>query len=55
MQNFIKKFLLLLLCVPSVTMVALPAVSMGHVSMHFSQYSDTMVTMLLTVPNLSVI
>lgn len=51
---FMRKTALLLLCVPSVTMVSLLSASVPYIAKTYSQYSETIVTMLLTIPNLSI-
>lgn len=50
-----KKFTLLLLCIPPVTMTALLSPAMASICEDFPQYSNAVVTLLLTVPSLSII
>ena len=54
MREFMKKVTLLLLPMPSSMMVALLSASMLQIYAAYPQYSESIVTMVLTIPNLTV-
>ncbi len=54
MREFLKKLTLLLLPMPSSMMVALLSASMLQIYAEYPQYSESTVTMILTIPNLTV-
>ena len=54
MREFLKKITLLLLPMPSSMMVALLSASMLQIYAEYPQYSESTVTMILTIPNLTV-
>jgi len=55
MKEFMKKLSLLLLCIPSASMVALLTSSLIYILAEYSQYSESLVTMIVTIPSLTVI
>ena len=54
MREFMKKVSLLLLCMPSSMMVALLTSSLIYIYQEYAYYSESIVTMVLTIPNLTV-
>lgn len=54
MREFMKKVSLLLLCMPSSMMVALLTSSLIYIYQAYPTYSESIVTMVLTIPNLTV-
>ena len=54
MREFMKKVALLLLCMPSSMMVALLTSSLIYIYQAYPTYSESVVTMVLTIPNLTV-
>ena len=54
MREFMKKVALLLLCMPSSMMVALLTSSLIYIYQAYPTYSESIVTMVLTIPNLTV-
>ena len=54
MREFMKKVSLLLLCMPSSMMVALLTSSLIYIYQEYADYSESIVTMVLTIPNLTV-
>lgn len=54
MQAFMKKVSLLLLCMPSSMMVALLTSSLIYIYQAYPTFSESIVTMVLTIPNLTV-
>lgn len=54
MREFMKKVSLLLLCMPSSMMVALLTSSLIYIYQEYASYSESIVTMVLTIPNLTV-
>lgn len=55
MKEFMKKVSLLLLCMPSSMMVALLTSSLIYIYQEYASFSESIVTMILTIPNLTVI
>lgn len=54
MREFMKKATLLLLCMPSSMMVALLTSSLIYIYQEYASFSESIVTMVLTIPNLTV-
>lgn len=54
MKEFMKKVALLLVCMPSSMMVALLTSSLIYIYQDYANYSQSIVTMVLTIPNLTV-
>ena len=54
MKEFMKKVALLLICMPSSMMVALLTSSLIYIYQDYANYSESVVTMILTIPNLTV-
>ena len=54
MREFMKKVSLLLICMPSSMMVALLTSSLIYIYQEYADFSQSMVTMVLTIPNLTV-
>lgn len=54
MNELLKKFALLLLCVPSSMMVGLLTSSLIYMYQEYVAYSESVVTMILTIPNLTI-
>ena len=54
MKEFMKKVALLLACMPSSMMVALLTSSLIYIYQDYADYSQSIVTMVLTIPNLTV-
>ena len=54
MKEFMKKVALLLLCMPSSMMVALLTSSLIYIYQEYAAFSESIVTMVLTIPNLTV-
>ena len=54
MREFMKKVALLLICLPSSMMVALLTSSLIYIYQDYASYSESIVTMILTIPNLTV-
>lgn len=54
MKEFMKKVSLLLICMPSSMMVALLTSSLIYIYQDYANYSESIVTMVLTIPNLTV-
>lgn len=54
MHEFMKKVALLLICMPSSMMVALLTSSLIYIYQDYADYSESIVTMILTIPNLTV-
>lgn len=54
MHEFMKKVSLLLLCMPSAMMVALLTSSLIYLYQEYAAFSESIVTMVLTIPNLTV-
>ena len=54
MREFMKKVALLLVCMPSSMMVALLTSSLIYIYQDYANYSQSIVTMVLTIPNLTV-
>lgn len=54
MTSFLKKVTLLIITLPSSMMVSLLTASMLQIYAEFPQYSQSVVTMILTIPNLTV-
>lgn len=55
MREFMKKVSLLLLCIPGSMMVALLTSSLIYIYQEYTTHSQSVVTMVLTIPNLTVI
>jgi len=55
MKEFMKKAALLLACMPGSMMVALLTSSLIYIYQDYADYSQSIVTMVLTIPNLTVI
>lgn len=54
MREFMKKVSLLLLCMPSSMMVGLLTSSLIYIYQEYANFSESVVTMVLTIPNLTV-
>ena len=54
MKEFMKKVALLLICMPSSMMVALLTSSLIYIYQEYAAFSESIVTMVLTIPNLTV-
>lgn len=54
MNELMKKITLLLLCVPSSMMVGLLTSSLIYMYQEYAEYNESIVTMILTIPNLTI-